>query len=264
VRVQLLDCVDVEGAVTFEFRLSLPANATIADTATVISIVDNQSAWTPNNTALPTVSGTAQVGQTLTASPGEWTGAPTSYQFSWHRCDSQGNCSPIAGETASTHLIGDADGGHRLRVEVTATNSLGTSLPAYSAPTAVVPALPTAPRNVNAVGGDKSATVSFLPPLSDGGSALTYTVTVSPGGATFSGSSSPIAVTGLTNGVVYTFTVTATNANGTGPSSASNPVIPAKPRAGVPEPQPPADPRPETPVFPSVTGVRKHPPPPPP
>jgi chitinase len=263
VRIQLLDCVDVEGLVTFEFRLNAPANATISDDRAVISIVDNQTAWTPNNTALPTISGTAQVGQTLVAAAGEWTGAPDSFQYSWHRCDSQGNCSPIAGETAATHFVGDADGGHRLRVEVTATNSLGTSLPAYSAPTAVVPALPTAPRNVSAVGGDKSATVSFDPPLSDGGSPLTYTVTVSPGGAQVVGSSSPIVVTGLTNGVVYTFTVRATNANGTGPASApSNPVMPAKPRAPVPEPQPPADPRPGVPSFPSVTGTRKPPPPP--
>jgi chitinase len=264
VRLQLLDCDDVEDAVSFRFILSQPRNASIADTTTVITIVDNLIAWTPNNTALPTVSGTMQVGQTLTATPGEWTGAPTSHQFSWQRCNNAG-CSPIAGETETTHLLVNADGGFRLRVEVTATNSLGTSLPAYSLPTAVLPAPPTAPLNVTAVGGDKQATVSFSSPLSDGGSAVTYTVTASPGGASASGSASPIVVTGLTNGVTYTFTVTATNAIGTGPPSApSNPVIPAKPRPGVPQPQPPADPRPEMPVFPSVTGIRKHPPPPPP
>lgn len=64
-----------------------------------------------------------------------------------------------------------------------------------------------------------------------GGKAITsYTATSSPGSITGSGSSSPIRVTGLTNGTAYTFTVTATNANGTSAaSSASNSVTPAQP-----------------------------------
>ena len=54
------------------------------------------------------------------------------------------------------------------------------------------------------------------------------TVTASPGGETASGVSSPITVTGLTNGTSYTFTVAATNDVGTGSSSSSsNAVTPA-------------------------------------
>ena len=88
---------------------------------------------------------------------------------------------------------------------------------------------PSAPTAVSALGGSAGqASVSFTPPDSDGGSPVSsYTVTADPGGATTTGVSSPIAVSGLTDGSPYTFTVTATNAIGTGPSSLpSGSVIP--------------------------------------
>ncbi len=70
--------------------------------------------------------------------------------------------------------------------------------------------------------GDGEATVNFYPPASNGGSPITeYTVTSEPEGITKKGSTSPIKVTGLTNGQSYTFTVTAKNALGT--SEASDP-----------------------------------------
>jgi hypothetical protein len=91
------------------------------------------------------------------------------------------------------------------------------------------PTAPGAPTGVTATAGNASATVSFTAPASNGGSPITsYTVTASPGGATATGSASPITVPNLTNGTAYTFTVTATNAIGTGPPSApSNSVTPA-------------------------------------
>jgi hypothetical protein len=87
---------------------------------------------------------------------------------------------------------------------------------------------PGAPIIGTATAGDAQASVSFTPPTSDGGTSITgYTVTSSPGGFTGTGATSPITVTGLTNGTAYTFTVTATNSEGTGsPSAASNIVTP--------------------------------------
>ncbi|MDI9239560.1 autotransporter domain-containing protein [Lysobacter sp. LF1] len=95
---------------------------------------------------------------------------------------------------------------------------------------AVVPGAPTIG---TAIAGDTQATVGFTPPASNGGATIThYTVTSNPGGLTASGMSAPITVTGLTNGVAYTFTVTADNSAGTGAASAaSNSVTPDVPPA---------------------------------
>lgn len=96
--------------------------------------------------------------------------------------------------------------------------------------TANGPMAPGAPTGASAVAGDAQATVSFSAPGSNGGAAITmYTATSSPGGLTGSvGSVGPIVLSGLTNGVPYTFTVTATNSAGTGsPSAPSNSVTPA-------------------------------------
>jgi VCBS repeat-containing protein len=92
---------------------------------------------------------------------------------------------------------------------------------------AVVPGAPTIG---TAIAGDTQASVDFVAPVNIGGSAITsYTVTVNPADvAPVSGASSPIVVTGLTNGQPYTFTVTADNVAGTGSASgASNSITPA-------------------------------------
>jgi hypothetical protein len=79
--------------------------------------------------------------------------------------------------------------------------------------------VPGAPTSVSATGGSGSASVSFTAPADNGGTAITqYTVTSNTGGYSATGSSSPITVSGIADGT-YTFTVTATNAIGTGPAS---------------------------------------------
>jgi len=96
------------------------------------------SAAAPSNTATPTISGTPQEGQKLTASNGTWDGSPTAYAYSWSRCDQNGDgCTPISGATASTYTAQSADVTHALRVTVTASNADGSNS-STSAPTAAV------------------------------------------------------------------------------------------------------------------------------
>jgi len=112
---------------------------------------------------------------------------------------------------------------------VTATNAIGTST-SSSASSAVVPAgRPIVVGMPSAVRGDQQASVSWSAFNANGTPVTGYTVTSSPGlkSCTTAGNLS-CKVTGLTNGTSYTFTVTATNAVGTSPSSgASSAVVPA-------------------------------------
>jgi YD repeat-containing protein len=96
--------------------------------------------------------------------------------------------------------------------------------------------VPGAPTNPTAIPRNAQTTVSFIAPVSNGGSTITgYTITSSPGNFTATGMASPITVSGLTNGIAYTFTVMAANAAGHGPASTpSNSVTPVAPNTTAP------------------------------
>lgn len=99
--------------------------------------------WAPENTAAPSISGTAQEGQTLTVANGTWTEAAI-YTYQWRQCDSTGaNCADIASATSQTYTPVSGDVGHTLRAVVTATNSVGAGKATTAATSAVVIAAPT-------------------------------------------------------------------------------------------------------------------------
>lgn len=86
------------------------------------------------------------------------------------------------------------------------------------------------PTSVSASAGNAQATVTFTLPAHDGKGVATYVATSSPSGLTASGASSPLTVTGLSNGTSYTFTVTTISGYGVSAvSSASNAVTPVAP-----------------------------------
>jgi hypothetical protein len=109
-----------------------------------LTLAANAAAAAPSNTALPAVSGTAKVGQTLTASSGTWTGSPTDYSYQWQRCTP--SCANIADATGNTYVARDRDVGHTLRAVVTATNADGLST-ANSNQTSTVAAVTGVPVN---------------------------------------------------------------------------------------------------------------------
>jgi subtilase family serine protease len=130
--------------------------------------------------------------------------------------------------TASPITVTGLTNGIPYTFTVAATNAYGTGPVSAPSPPVTPYTLPGAPTNVAAATGDAKVMVSFSLPADNGGATITsYKVTSSPGNVTATGTASPITVTGLTNGTTYTFTVTATNAAGTGPaSSPSDAVIP--------------------------------------
>lgn len=105
----------------------------------------------PVNTSLPAITGTPQVGLSLTASDGTWSNSPTSFAYEWLRCNGGGNaCASVANGTQKTYTAVGADAGRTLRVRVTTTNADG-SASAQSNHTAVVAAAVSsaAPKNTS-------------------------------------------------------------------------------------------------------------------
>src|SRR2546423_8378190 len=134
-------------------------------------IVASASAAPPQNTAAPTISGTAKEGSTLTASDGTWANSPTSFTYQWQRCASDGTgCGDITAATSKTYTLVAGDVAHTVRVVVTAINSDGKAS-ATSAASDVIgskngPAnsVPPALSRSHGVGGPPSVTNSTRSP----------------------------------------------------------------------------------------------------
>lgn len=142
---------------------------------------------TPVNTALPAITGTLKVGETINLGNGTWTNSPTSYARKLHHV---GQTASLA--TGTTYVVQAGDLGKSFELDVVATNAQGDSPVATSLPSAVVVAADVVvpadarPRwfNAPATGFDaanKLDTATVIPGSTNGDSSGTATVTTTTG-----------------------------------------------------------------------------------
>ena len=123
----------------------------------------------PLNTAptgLPTIAGTAQVGETLTASPAGIADADglAGAVFAWQWIANDGAAdADIAGATSATYVLTAAEAGQTIKVRVTFTDDGGTEETLVGDPTAVV-----------VVAAALTASFGSIPGSHDGSTAFTF------------------------------------------------------------------------------------------
>lgn len=140
-----------------------------------------------------------------------------------------GTTTVAANQTSAT--VAGLRNGTTYTFSVTATNDYGTGPPSNPSEPVTPVSAPDAPVITGVTPADSAVTVSWSAPFNEGSPITRYTVTSNPPVAAVNvgGNTTTATVSGLSNGTSYTFTVTATNALGTGPpSSPSSPVTPAR------------------------------------
>jgi trimeric autotransporter adhesin len=127
-------------------------------------------------------------------------------------------------QTTSPLTFSGLTAGTSYAFRLKAVNANGDSAASSAASSITAATVPQAPTITSSAGyGTSGQVVVEISPNNNGGSEITsYTVTASPGGATATGSSTTIAVNGLTDNTSYSFTAVATNAIGNSASSSSS------------------------------------------
>lgn len=124
------------GATNYRVLLHIEAGAALAPVGGTIYLGDvtaKEYAVAPEMVVAPAITGTAQVGQTLTASTGTWQGTQSiTYAYQW-----KANGVAIGGATSSTYALTSSELGDTITCTVTATNSAGSTIRTTAATAAV-------------------------------------------------------------------------------------------------------------------------------
>ena len=195
----------------------------------------------PSALAAPSVSaGDRQITVTF-VSPASNGSAITYYSYKLYIDGSASSyiVAPIQGNATSFILTGLTNGSS-YTVKMTATNVMGTSAESSLSSAAVPSALPAAPTITSVSVSDSAASIAFVAGSANGRTITGYKYSINGNATLYDASaSSPISVSGLTNGTSYYFNIYAVTSIGTSPvSNTSSTVVPLK-----------------TPSAPTITGV---------
>ncbi|GAA2569471.1 hypothetical protein GCM10010435_49360 [Winogradskya consettensis] len=216
-------------AYTFQIRavnLVGPGPSTAAVTAT-----PRGAPYAPAN--LTAVAGNAQATLTFTT-PADGGNALLGYQVSTDDGATWAGLTVTTAGTTNTATVTGLTNGTSYPVRVRALNLAGTGVPSSATTVSLAALVPDAPTGLIAVAGDAQIAVSFTPPASNGGSAITGYEASTNNGTSWSALATTAGllgarnatITGLTNGTSYTVRVRAVNAVGPSPASTSVTVTP--------------------------------------
>ena len=216
---------------TIKVRVSFNDDADNEETLTSEATVEVAAAPNRPATGAPTISGTPQVDQTLTAGTSDIADEDgvndVSYSYQWMADDAD-----IEEATDSTYTPSVSDVGRTIKVKVSFTDDRNNAEARTSlATTAVLATVPTQPLSLTVATGDEiqELDASWQAPSSNGGSSITgykvqwkrsadsWDTEADVSQATVTGTTHTIP--GLTGGVEYAVRVIASNTAGDGPAS---------------------------------------------
>ena len=209
---------------------------TFTATATLASWQTTASA--PSNSVTPAAAPSAPA--SLVATPGDGSAsiaftagvdngaAITNYEYSTDNGSTWTTRSPAA--TTSPIAISGLTNGTAYKVKLRAVNSVGTGAESSAVSVTLVSA-PAAPASLVATPGDGSASIAFTAGADNGAAITNYEYSTDNGASwttrSAAATTSPIAISGLTNGTTYQIKLRAINSVGTGAESSAVSVTPA-------------------------------------
>jgi hypothetical protein len=151
------------------------SSGTTSGYASVVGLIAPASASFVS-TVQPSVSGMVQPGRTLQVDNGAWSPTPTSFAYSWLRCNQNGRaCTPITGATAASYVATAADAGHALAVLVTASSAGKTAAAISSAVTPPAAGTGTTTTGTTPTSGPRSSAAPTVTGSAVQGTQLTAT-----------------------------------------------------------------------------------------
>ncbi|MBO0983341.1 hypothetical protein [Rathayibacter sp. SD072] len=202
-KTYVLKAADAGATLTVSVTGTKPGFSPATKTSATTAAVANGAVLTG---PIPTITGTATVGQKLTAVPGTWAPAPVTLAYQWKRAGVA-----ISGATASTYTLVAADAGAAITVSVTGTKTGYSALTKTSTATTVKAALQTL-MPTPTITGTKTvgATLTANPGTWDAGTTLTYQWKKNGGTYITGATSKTYVLKGTDAGATITVSVTST------------------------------------------------------